>query len=173
VWDSTPPVFVLADETRGVMGSHGVLSGRHGDETALAFVQPEIGSGFLGNVLSNIWPMGTTRYCTDPDPLPTTYPRLRTAVTNAALHRATGRDLAVDLLAESLDTGEQERFENAPVLEVRQSLVGEPTTDFPMENSLVFDVDGDARTVGNIGGGFYPFLEDYGAIEVTLRERDG
>lgn len=37
--------------------------------------------------------MGEERYVADPDPLPATYDRVRTAATNAALHRADGRAL--------------------------------------------------------------------------------
>lgn len=172
-WNARPPVFALADERQGVMGSYAVLSGRHGEETALSFRQAEIGNSFFGNVVANVWPMGETRYLTAPDPLPRTYDHLRTAVTHAALHRAAGRDLAADLVVEDTATGERMRFEGVPIREVRQSLVGQSTAAFPMENSLVFDVDGERRSVGNRGGGIDPFLEDYAAVEVTLRERAG
>jgi sugar-specific transcriptional regulator TrmB len=170
-WETTPPIFVLADERVGVMGSHEVLSGRHGDEYALAFAQPEIASGFYGNLVSNVWPMGETVYLTDPDPLPATYDHLRTAVTNAALHRDVGRVLAADLIVERTDSGARESFESVSILDVRQSLVSESTAEFPMENSLVFEGDGERLSVGNGGGGIDPFLEPYAAIEVTLRER--
>jgi hypothetical protein len=115
--------------------------------------------------------MGTTRFVGVPDPLPASYGHLRSAITNAVLHRDAGRDLAVDLVVEDTTTGEHESFEGVPIVEIRQSLVGESTATFPMENSLVFEVDGRRRSVGNRGGGIDPFLEDYAAVEVTLRER--
>lgn len=170
-WDARPPVFVISDETRGVMGSHGVLSGRHGEESALSFSQPEVGTGFFGNLISNVWPMGTTRYLADPDPLPHTYDHIRTAVTNAALHRQAGRELSADLVVADIETGSEVTFEDVPIVDVRQSLVGESTAAFPIENSLVFEVDGERRSVGNSGGGLEPFLEDYAGLEVTLKER--
>lgn len=170
-WDAQPPAFVLADELQGVMGPYAILAGRHGEESALSFCQPEVGSGFFGNVVSNVWPMGTTRFVGDPDPLPARYGHLRSAITNAVRHREAGRDIAVDLVAEDTETGQRESFEDVPVVEIRQSLVGESTATFPMENSLVFEVDGGQRSVGNRGGGIDPFLEDYAAVEVTLRER--
>ncbi|QSG10081.1 Sugar-specific transcriptional regulator TrmB [Halapricum desulfuricans] len=171
VWEATPPVFVIADERTGVMGSYDVLSGRHGEEYALAFAQPEVASGFYGNLISNVWPMGETVFRSEPDPLPSRYDHLRTAVTNAALHREAGRELAADLLVERTDSGGRERFEDVSIVDVRQSLVGDPTAEFPMENSLVFEVDGQRYAVGNGGGGIDPFLEPYAAREVRLRER--
>ena len=170
-WEAEPPVFVLADEFRGVMGSHAILRGRHGEETALSFAQAEVGSGFFGNIVSNVWPMGTTRFVADPDPLPATYKHLRTAVSNAVLHRERGRELVADLLVEDTATGERATFEGVDVVALRQSLLGESTADFPMENSLVFESGGQQLSVGNRGGGIKPFLEDFAAIEVTLRTR--
>lgn len=169
-WETTPPIFVLADERSGVMGSHSVLSGRHDDSYALSFAQPEIASGFFGNLISNVWPMGETVFVTDPDRLPATYHHLRTAATNAALHRELGRDLVADLVVERTDSGERESFEGVPIVDVRQSLVGESTAAFPMENSLVFESGGERYSVGNLGGGIDPFLETFGALEVTLRD---
>ena len=166
-WDATAPVHVLADETRGVMGAHGVLSGRHGEEYALAFTQREIGSGFFGNVVANFWPMGEDRHVTAPDPLPATYDHLRTAATNAALHRAAGRDLLADVTLTGLDSSER-TYERVPVAEVRQGLVGDPTNDFPMENSLVFETPEGRLSAGNTQGGIRPFYEGYGATAVTL-----
>jgi len=169
-WEARPPVFVLADERRGVMGSYAILSGRHGEETALAFDQAEVGNGFFGNAVSNVWPMGTTRFVADPDPLPAEYDHLRSAITNAVLHREAGRDLSVDLRVEDTATGGRESFEDVDVVEIRQSLVGESTASFPIENSIVFEAGGERRSVGNRGGGIDPFLEEYAALGVTLRE---
>lgn len=170
-WDARPPATVLADELQGVMGPYKILAGRHGEESALSFRQPDVGSGFFGNVVSNVWPMGTTRFVADPDPLPATYAHLRSAITNAALHREAGRGLVADLVVEDTETGERDSFERVHVVELRQSLVGESTATFPMENSLIFEADGKRLSVGNRGGGIDPFLEDYAAVEVTLRER--
>jgi len=172
IWETTPPVFVLADERTGVMGSYDILRGRHGDEYALSFTRPEVANGFYGTVISNIWPMSETVYRSDPDPLPATYNHLRTAVTNAALHREAGHDLVADLVVDRTDTGERETFEDVPIVEVRQSLVGESTAEFPMESSLVFEVDGERYAAGDGGGRIDPFLEAYVARKVQLRAQD-
>ncbi|MBX0296026.1 TrmB family transcriptional regulator sugar-binding domain-containing protein [Haloarcula nitratireducens] len=166
-WDATPPAFVLADETTGLIGSHGILSGRHGEEYAVAFAQREIASGLLGNTVANFWPMGEDCYVADPDPLPTTYDHLRTAATNAALHRAAGRDLLADVTLRDLDD-EEVRYERVPVVAVRQNLVGDPNNDFPFENNIVFETPDGRVAAGNAGGGISPFYEGYGATVVTL-----
>lgn len=169
-WDAAPPVTVIVDERRGIFGPHGILTGRHGDDYALSFSQREVAGGFLGNVVANFWPMGTERHVTDADPLPAAYDHLRTAATNAALHRAAGRDLLADVTLVDIESDTEERHERAPVVGVRQNLVGEPTNDFPMENSLVFELPSGRVAAGNVGGGIGPFYEGYGASSVRLYE---
>jgi len=112
--------------------------------------------------------MGQAHYVADPDALPSTYDHLRTAATNAALHRAAGRDLLADVTLVDVADGTEQRYERAPVVDVRQNLVGEPTNDFPMENSLVFELPEGRVAAGNVGGGIGPFYEGYGASTVTL-----
>ncbi|MDS0279080.1 TrmB family transcriptional regulator [Halomicroarcula sp. S1AR25-4] len=169
-WDAAPPVHVLVDDTTGLFGAHGILSGRHGEEYALAFAQREVWSGFFGNAVANFWPMGEDHYVTDPDPLPATYGHLRTAATNAALHRAAGRELLADVTLEDVEAGTERRYERVPVVAVRQNLVGDPTNDFPMENSIVFETSDGRIAAGNTDGGIGPFYEGYGARSVTLYE---
>jgi hypothetical protein len=169
-WDAAPPVTVLVDEARGIFGAHGILAGRHGDDYALSFAQREVAGGFLGNVVANFWPMGIETFVTVPDPLPATYDHLRTAATNAALHRAAGRDLLADVTLVDIEDGTEQRHERVPVVGVRQNLVGEATNDFPMENSLVFSLPEGRVAAGNVGGGIGPFYEGFGASSVTLYE---
>jgi sugar-specific transcriptional regulator TrmB len=169
-WDAPVPVTAVVDECTGVLGAHGILAGRHGNAYALTFAQREVAGGFFGNAVANFWPMGEDRYVTDPDPLPATYDHLRTAATNAALHRAAGRDLLADVQLQELAGGDARRYERVPVVAVRQNLVGDPTNDFPMENSLVFETPDGRVAAGNAGGGIGPFYEGYGAQSVTLYE---
>ncbi|MDS0260099.1 TrmB family transcriptional regulator [Haloarcula sp. S1CR25-12] len=169
-WDAAPPVHVLVDERTGLLGAHDILAGRHGREYALSFSQREVASGFFGNAVANFWPMGEVCHVTEPDGLPATYDHLRTAATNAALHRDAGRDLLADVTLEDLDADTERRYERVPVVEVRQNLVGDPTNDFPMENSLVFETPEGRLAAGNAGGGIGPFYEGYGARSVTLYE---
>jgi len=167
-WDATPPVTVVADEQTGVMGAHGVLSGRHGSAYALAFSQSDIAGAFFGNAVSNFWPMGEERYVADPDPLPATYDHVRTAVTNAALHRAQGRELVADVTVRAVGAEETTTYERVPVVGVRQSLVGEPTNEFPIENNLVFETPDGRIATGGGDGSLLPFYEGYAAVSVTL-----
>ncbi|MFC4356618.1 TrmB family transcriptional regulator [Halobium salinum] len=169
-WDATPPVTVVADEHTGVMGAHSILSGRHGTAYALVFSQRDIAGAFFGNAVSNFWPMGTVRHVADPEPLPATYDHVRTAVTDAALHRAAGRDLLADVTVRAVGAEESETttYERVPVVDVRQSLVGEPTNEFPIENSLVFDTPDGRVATGSDDGSLRPFYEGYGAVSITL-----
>ena len=167
-WAMPGPVHVIVDLTRGLMGSHGVLSGRHGSEYALGFDQVDIASAFYGNAVSNFWPMGRPHYVTDPDPLPSTYTQLRTAATNAALHRAAGRDLLADVTVREVTSGERTDYERVPVVEVRQNLVDDPTNEFPIENSLVFETPDGRIAAGNDGASIVPFCEGYATERVTL-----
>lgn len=169
-WDATPPVTVVADELTGVMGAHGVLSGRHGSAYALAFSQADVAGAFFGNTISNFWPMGEVRHVADPDPLPATYDHVRTAVTNAALHRAAGRDLLADVTLRPVDGESVTTYERVPVVAVRQNLVGEATNEFPIENSLVFETPDGRVAAGGGGGSIAPFYEGYAAESVTLYE---
>ncbi|MFC7018288.1 MULTISPECIES: TrmB family transcriptional regulator [Haloarcula] len=167
-WDMPGPVHVITDGTRGLMGAHSVLSGRHGAEYALGFAQPDIGEAFYGNAVSNFWPMATTRYVADPDPLPASYDHFRTAVTNAALHRAAGRDLLADVTLRDVDTGAETTYERVPVVGVSQNLVGEATNDFPIENGMTFATPDGRLAAGSGDGGIVPFYEGYAAESVTL-----
>jgi sugar-specific transcriptional regulator TrmB len=167
-WDATPPVTVVADERTGVMGTHGILSGRHSAAYALAFAQRDIAGAFFGNAISNFWPMGETRYVTDPDPLPATYEHVRTAVTHAALHRADGRRLLADVTVRAVGSEETTTYERVPVVDVRQNIVGEPTNEFPIENNLVFETPDGRIATGGGGGSLQPFYEGYAAVSVTL-----
>ena len=66
-----PQIFVLGDSRAGLVGSHGVLTGRHGDEYAVAFGQPEVANGF---------------FYADPPALAVTFQYLRNGVKTAAHH---------------------------------------------------------------------------------------
>ncbi|SFR64817.1 TrmB family transcriptional regulator [Halogeometricum limi] len=167
-WDARPPVTVVADEETGVMGSHSILSGRHGSAYALVFSQRDIAGGFFGNAISNFWPMGEVLHVADPDPLPATYDHVRTAVTNAALHEAAGRSLLADVTVRAVGTEETTTYERVPVVAVRQNLVGDPTNEFPIENSLVFETPDGRIAAGGNDGSLQPFYEGYAAESVTL-----
>ena len=169
-WDATPPVTVIADEQAGVMGAHRLLSGRHDDAYALVFSQPDIAGAFFGNTVSNFWPMGAVRHVAEPDPLPASYDHVRTAVTNAALHRAAGRSLSADVTIRQIGSEVTTTYEGVPVVEVRQHLVGEPTNEFPIENSLVFDTPEGPIAAGGNDGSLQPFYEGYAAVSVRLFE---
>ena len=169
-WEARPQVFALRDARAGLAGAHGVLTGRHSDDHAIVFGQPEVANGFYGNMVSNVWPMGELRHRSDPPELPTTFEYFRNGVTAAAQHVAAGRDLLADVTAADTGLDPQRRLENVPVAEVRQSLVPPETGSFPIENALVVETEDGRVSVGGDSAGFDPYYEEYAARELTLQE---
>ena len=79
-------------------------------------------------------------------------------------------DALADVTLVEIESDTEERHDRVPVVGVRQNLVGDPTNDFPMENSLVFELPDGRVAAGNVGGGIGPFYEGYGASSVRLYE---
>jgi sugar-specific transcriptional regulator TrmB len=169
-WDARPHAFVLRDNREGLVGSHGVLTGRHGDEYAVVFGQPEITNGFYGNMVSNVWSMAESRFVADPPALPAEFAYFRTGVTAAARHLHAGRDLVADVAVVDTTTDGERTLADAPVVETRQTLVAPETSTFPVENALVVETDQGRVSVGGDSAGFDPYFEDFAARELTLRE---
>jgi len=169
-WAGRPQIFVLSDSRAGLVGSHGVLTGRHGDEYAVAFGQPEVANGFFGNMVSNVWPMGQLRYCADPPALPATFEYFRNGVTTAAQHLDAGRDLLADVTVADTGTDHELALDGVPVREAKQSLVPPVTSDFPVENALVVETESGPASIGGDSPGFDPYFEDFAARSITLRE---
>ncbi|QPV64921.1 TrmB family transcriptional regulator [Halosimplex litoreum] len=168
-WEARPQVFVLRDARAGLVGSHGVLTGRHGDEYAVAFGQPEVANGFYGNMVSNVWPMGEARHVADPPELPTTFEYFRNGVTAAAQHLDAGRDIVADVTVADTGTDHEIDFEGVPIRETNQTLVPPATSSFPVESALVVETDGGPVSVGGDSPGFDPYFEEFAARDVTLR----
>jgi sugar-specific transcriptional regulator TrmB len=169
-WDARPQVFVLRDNRAGLVGSHGVLTGRHGDEYAVTFGQPEVANGFYGNMVSNVWSMADPRFVADPPALPASFEYFRTGVTAAARHVNAGRDLVADVDVVDTGTDGERTLEGVPIREVRQSLVAPATARFPIENALVVETDHGPVSIGGDSAGFDPYYEDFAARGLTLRE---
>lgn len=171
-WDARAPVFVLRDAAAGVIGSRGALTDRHGDSYAVAFNQPEVAGGFYGDVMGNVWSMADERFVADPVPLPNSFDHFRNGVTTAAQHVQAGRELVADLRVRDVETGGERTFSDAPVVAARQNLVEPTTSSFPVENSLVIEVDGETASVGGDYSGFGPYYEDFAAVNLRLLEAD-
>lgn len=168
-WDGRPPLFVVRDGIGGVLASHGILTSRHGDGYAIAFDQREVASGFFGNYVSNVWPMGEQRFVAEPPELPATYSQFRSGVTAAALHTTAGHDVVADLEVVAIEGGESRTIEDAPIREVRQNLVAPATNAFPIENALVVETDEGLASVGGQTSGLGPYYEEWGANSVTIK----
>ena len=169
-WDARPHAFVIRDNREGLVGSHGVLTGGHGEEYAVTFGQPEITNGFYGNMVSNVWSMADSCFVADPPALPATFEYFRSGVTAAARHLHAGRDLVADVDVVDTDSDGERTLTDVPVVEARQTLVDPETSTFPVENALVVETDQGRVSVGGDSAGFDPYFEDFAARELTLRE---
>lgn len=195
-WDAKPPVFVLRDNRAGLVGAHGVLTGRHGDDYAVVFGQPEVANGFYGNTVSNVWSMADPEYLADPPALPAQFEYFRNGVTTAARYVDAGLNLVADVRVTETHapaaadaatgtaaatrtetatgpdtvTGSDCALSGAPVREVRQNLVAPSSASFPIENALVVDTDEGPVSIGGDSAGFDPYYEDVAARGLTLKE---
>jgi len=169
-WNARPQVFILRDARAGLVGSHGVLTGRHGDEYAVSFGQPEVANGFYGNMVSNVWPMGDLRTLSDPPALPKTFEYFRNGVTTAAQYLDAGRDIVADVTVAETASDYELDLDGVTVLEAKQTLVPPVTSSFPVESALVVEADGGRVSIGGDSPGFDPYFEDFAAREITLRE---
>jgi sugar-specific transcriptional regulator TrmB len=167
-WDGRPPLFVMRDGRGGVLASHGMLTSRHGGGYAIAFNQLEVASGFFGNYVSNVWPMGEQRFLAGPPDLPATFETFRSGVTTAALHTTAGHDVVADLDVVATEADAERAVTGVPVREVRQNLVEPVTNAFPIENSLVVETDEGLVSVGGQTSGLGPYYEEYAAERVTI-----
>jgi len=169
-WEARPQVFVLRDARAGLVGSHGVLTGRHGDEYAVSFGQPEVANGFYGNMVSNVWPMGQVRHVGAPSELPATFEYFRNGVTTAAQYLDANRDVVADVTVADTGSDHEIDFEGVPVREANQTLVPPVTSSFPVESALAVETDSGPVSIGGDSPGFDPYFEEFAAREITLRE---
>jgi len=169
-WDDSAPVFVLRDAEAGLIGSHSLLTGHRSGDYAVAFNQREVSAGFYGNVISNVWPMGDQQFVADPIPLPNSFDHFRNGVTTVAQHLDAGRDLVADVQAIDTETGSERTLSEVPITAVKQSLVDPSTATFPVENSLLVEVDGETASVGGDYSGISSYHEDFAAGNIRIIE---
>ncbi|MFC7076140.1 TrmB family transcriptional regulator [Haloarcula halophila] len=167
VWDAAPPIYAIGDGTSGVMGEPGTMTGRHGDEKALAFADQTIADGFVGMALSNYWRMGETVTEKETQSLPADYTCFRAGIFDAARRVANGEELVGTVTVQD-EAGDRRTFDELPITNIKQGLVTPTTNDFPNENSISFETDGGIITVG-CPGGIGSFYEDYTGLSLSLK----
>jgi len=164
VWGQQLPVLMTVDQSIGIVSPAEMFTVSNAPEQAIMIAQRQIVPVLAGSFFANYWAVAEEAYVTDPDPLPTTYDSFRHAVLQAELHRRADHPIEATVFARPTDaTGDPEEMTGL-VVDVQQSLVDPPSNTFPVQNSLVIDIDGTELTVGGRGA----FVETYESHRTTL-----
>ncbi|MFB6073484.1 MAG: TrmB family transcriptional regulator sugar-binding domain-containing protein [Haloarculaceae archaeon] len=163
VWDQDSPVMVAADVSAGLMAPAGFLT-RAGDAEAVSVRQGQLVANIVGSFLGNYWPLATEVSVREPLVLPRTFNNFRHAAVEAAIQRRAGNPIRVEATVHE-PGDDAETTVAGQVVDARQGVVEPRQTRFPIEATLVVETDAGQVTVGGSGA----FLEDYVAVETTLR----
>jgi hypothetical protein len=96
--------------------------------------------------------------------LPGTFTNFRQAVHQATCWLRAGQPVSATVAVRPVTAADDPGELTGPVVETRQGLVRPETNSYPIQHSLVVEVDGETVTVGGPGS----FLEDYETDEVEL-----
>lgn len=164
-WSAPAPVILTTDRSDGLVAAADAVLDSNSNEYAIYHAEAHIVSALFDSFIANYWQMGTQECVADPEPLPHSYDSFRHAVFDAALHLAAETPVRAELELRPARTTEDFGTMTEPVADVKQSLVRPYSNDFPTQESLVLDADGQEIRVG----GPRAFVEDFEATGVTLR----
>jgi sugar-specific transcriptional regulator TrmB len=167
-WAYEPRPLLTLDREGMVLDDPKLLSNATTGGSAISLTRSAVAGNLFSTYLSNFWQIGTEVYRCERDPLPSTYPTLRSAIVQATLHERAGVELAVTLTAQDTDTGAIVEMESAPLVEIRQGLVDPFTNEFPIENSILVEYGGETVSVG----GVQSVIEDYEALDIRVEPAD-
>lgn len=167
-WAHEPRPLLTVDRERMVLDDPNLLTTGPTDGSAIALTRSALAGNLFSTYLSNFWQIASEAYCCDRDLLPRSYPTLRNAIIQATLQQRAGRDVTATITAQDTDTAEIVEMESVPVVEIRQGLVDPFTNEFPVENSIRVEYDGETVSVG----GVQSVIEDYEALDVRLERAD-
>jgi len=162
-WAYEPRPLLTVDRERMVLDDPRLL-GDAADGSAISLTRSAVAGNLFSTYLSNFWGIATEVYRCERDPLPSSYPTLRNALVQATLHERAGTPLRATITAESTATGEVVEMESVPVVELRQGLLDPFTNEFPIENSIRVDYDGEVVAVAGVNS----VIEEYEALDVRL-----
>lgn len=161
------PAILAIDRRYSLFAPYEMLVTSSAEANAVAIAQEQLAPIVVGSFFGNYWPIADEAYVADPPALPRTHPCFRHAVKHATHCLEADREIRV--------TGEvrPDRTTDLRTIEgrlagVRQSLVEPTNADFPVENTMILEVDGETVTIGGEGA----FVEDYEAGAITLAAAD-
>ncbi|MDS0279109.1 hypothetical protein NDI85_15015 [Halomicroarcula sp. S1AR25-4] len=163
-WEPPVESIVMIDNEVSVTSDSSLLRGEHRDgDYGLVLEQSPKASGAIGSQWFNFWAAGDEVASADPLSLPAEDLSFRHGVFVATKHAAE-KDIEVTV---DLFPGQDYGTLTGTVADIKQGLLEPATYDFPVQNTLVLDVDGEQVSVGGPGA----FVEDYSAKTVTVREQ--
>jgi len=160
------PIMLTVDQSFGLVSPLDVVSRADSDQQAIAFVQPRLVPVIVGSFLGNYWQMAEELAVAEPLALPGTSTNLnsRRPSRQAPCWRGGARPVSATVAVRPVTAADDPGELTGPVVETRQGLVRPETNSYPIQHSLVVEVDGETVTVGGPGS----FLEDYETDEVEL-----
>ncbi|WP_435125774.1 TrmB family transcriptional regulator [Halobaculum sp. D14] len=162
-WREPMPTMLTVDRRSGLVAPAEMVARSNSGKRAIAFTQQQLAPVIVGSFFGNYWPMADEVFVADPEPLPATYTDFRAAILQSALHLRQETEIVARVAGSWVGDGSDVTLTGA-VTGVRQGLVEPRNNTFPVENSLLVDVDGETVSVGGKGA----FVEDVEAERVTL-----
>ena len=162
--DAEPRPLLTIDGERVVLDDPRLLVDGAADGSAISLKRSAVAANLLSTYLSNFWALATEASRCVPDPLPKTYPTLRSAAVHATLHEQAGHDLTATITVRETASDEIIELNQVPIVEIRQGLLDPFTNEFPIENSIRVEYDGSVIAVG----GAYSVIEPYEALDIRL-----
>ena len=163
-WAYEPRPLLTVDRERMVLDDPKLLVEGPTDGSAISLTRSAVAGNLFSTYQSNYWQIASEVFRCDRDTLPGTYPTLRSAIIQATLHDRAGHDLTATVTARDTTTGEIVELASVPIVEIRQGLLDPFTNEFPIENSLRVEYDGEVVSVGGVNS----VIEDYGALDIRL-----
>ncbi|WP_276273736.1 TrmB family transcriptional regulator [Haloarcula litorea] len=163
-WDPPVESLVMVDNEAAVTSDSSLLHGEHREgHYGLVLEQSPKVAGAVASQWFNFWAAADEVATGEPPALPAEELPFRFGLFTAVEH---GADRDLQVTADLFPGQDRERI-TAPLVEVKQGLVEPVTYDFPVQNTLVVEADGERVTVGGPGA----FVEDYSARSLTISER--
>ncbi|WP_418284277.1 TrmB family transcriptional regulator [Halorubrum sp. DTA46] len=162
-WSEAMPTLLTVDSAAGVVAPPELLRRSTTDRQAIHFAQEQLAPVIVGSFLGNYWPAATEVATVEPAALPVEYTNFRHAVLQSTLHLREGTVPHVTVGGRWTEDGADAEV-TGRVVETRQGMVKPTNNEFPVEHSLVVEVDGESVTVGGRGA----FVEDIEADLVRI-----
>jgi len=166
-WAHEPRPLLTVDRKRMVLDDPKLLVDG-GDGSAISLTRSTVAGNLFSTYQSNFWQIATEVYRCERDSLPKSYPTLRNAIVQATLHERAGVELTATITAEDTASSEIVELSSVPIVELRQGLLDPFTNEFPIENSIHVEYDGEVVSVGGVNS----VIEDYEALDIRLEQAE-